>query len=63
MGDRFYEQQAGSNRAQAKPKRKLKVEWVTDIETILETTSFLGLLKTDLKTLEKLYEAIHAKII
>lgn len=57
MGDRFYEQQAGSKRAQAKPKRKLKADWVEDICFELGI-SLPGLSKTDLTTLENLHGAI-----
>jgi hypothetical protein len=57
MGDRFYEQQAGSSRATTKPKRKLKADWVEDISFELGV-SLPDLSKTNLDTLEKLYEAI-----
>jgi len=62
MGDRFYEAQQRSSRAQPRAKRKLKSDWVKDIEAILDI-ELSGLSKTDLTTLEKLYEAIHAKTI
>lgn len=60
MGDRFYEQQAGSKRATAKPKRKLKADWVEDISYELGV-SLPGLSKTDLTTLETLHAAIKDK--
>ena len=63
MGDRFYEAQQRSGRAQARPKRKLKADWIVDIEKALDTKNLTGLLKTDLTTLENLYEAINAKDI
>ena len=63
MGDRFYEQQAGSSRAQAKPKRKLKADWVRDIQDRLDVENLDGLIKTDLTTLQNLYEALDAEDI
>jgi len=57
MGDRFYEQQAGSKRAQAKPKRKLKSDIIDDIQVHIGAR-LPNLIKTDKETLEKLYEAI-----
>jgi len=57
MGDRFYESQKGSNRAAAKPKRKLKSDYVSEIGVHLGT-DLSGLVKTDLKTLEKLHECV-----
>lgn len=58
MGDRFYEAQNGSKRAAAKPKRKLKADYVTEIEIHLGT-DLSGLIKADLKTLEKLHECVY----
>ena len=58
MGDRFYEQQAGSSRAQAKPKRKLKADWVSDIQSMLNTQTLSGLDKATVVTLEALHKSI-----
>ena len=63
MGDRFYESQKGSNRAQPRPKRKLKADWVKDIQNRLDVENLKGLIKTDLTTLENLYEALDAEDI
>lgn len=63
MGDRFYEAQNGSSRAQAKPKRKLKADWVRDIQDRLNVENLDGLIKTDLTTLENLYEALNVEDI
>lgn len=67
MGDRFYQQQAEGKRKiigkDGKPKRKLKADWVHDIQDRLNVENLDGLIKTDLTTLKNLYEALDAKDI
>ena len=60
MGDRFYESQKGSNRAEPRPKRKLKSDIVEDIQTHLGI-KLPNLIRTDKETLEKLYETIKMR--
>ena len=69
MGDRFYEQQkqgtrktSTARRGEPKPKRKLKADWVKDIEKVAGV-EMPGLAKTDLKTLETLYGVLNAKTV
>jgi len=52
MGDRFYESQKT-----AKGGRKLKADWVKDINGILGT-EISGLDKCTVKTLQELYECL-----
>ena len=67
MGDRFYMQQAEGKRkiigTDGKLKRKLKADWVKDIQDRLDVENLEGLLKTDLNTLKNLYEALDAENI
>ena len=67
MGDRFYQQQAEGRRKvigkDGKLKRKLKSDWVRDIQDTLNTQNLDGLIKTDLNTLKNLYEALNAENI
>jgi len=66
MGDRFYEQQKEGKRkvldSNNKPKRKLKADWIKEIEQKLDV-NLEGLTKTTLDTLKTLSEAINAKTI
>jgi len=59
MGDRFYEaQKKGSP---TKPKRKLKKDYIAEINEILGA-DIIGLDKCTIPTLTQLIEAMYAKI-
>lgn len=57
MGDRFYEQQKNY-----KPKRKLKKEYVEEVDKLLGE-EIKGLERLTIKSLEQLYESILHKLV
>ena len=57
MGDRFYESQRNSRMGEKKPPRKLKSEWLTEINVVLDR-EVKGLDKCTIDTLTNLLEAI-----
>ena len=58
MGDRWYESQRNSRMSQKKEPRKLKADWIKDIESLLGP-DLDGLDKCTIATLEKLYKYIY----
>ena len=57
MGDRFYNQQKNY-----KPKRKLKKEYVEEVDKLLGE-EIKGLERLTIKSLEQLYESILHKLV